>query len=267
MNKNNYKNFVDSMSRASENDYINCRSLICVSVDYATYLKWYKKLYSLERRINIYLNNSDNYKILEYNYIILKCYEYIREEYEVDNTFEEFLEIYVFSDDWYSKLNDSYLLFEEYPELDNEKYSETIIQALKNYNKYFCDNIDYKLGYFNLKIERLKIIIENVLNNLEPIIVGEEEAFNMIYSEDFINEMINIMENKSYPICLRLAPARRSLTIGEMKHNRKNYDFTKSFNYNLEELKAKCREKLTNYKTLISNTQGIDKWFASLSNK
>lgn len=285
---NKYKAFTKAMESIDSVTRRNaCNSLIDIAQEYVSNLIWYNQLKKVDDVLIKYEDgNKDKISILD-NFILLGCYEYVK--CDVNLSFKDFIRDYIFNSDYLKKdRNDGKIklkLFDDYPALDNVQYSPYIKQAFIKYKKLHKIE-DFSTQYISIRHINLEKAVNIYINHSKVEYIDKETAFNLIFSENYVNNLIEgIQKNKPVVELNLISPVRILLFEGTLHNNSLTDYINMEIGYNilepeledkitympltknLNELKQSCNETIDKYYKDINNIKVMNKWFLKLENK
>ena|GEM_PF-5905806 len=283
--KNKYISFLETVNQI-ERDRArkNCLSLINAAQDYYSRLMWYEELKEINNKLSSFGLEKKKGKSLICHYTMLMCYEYIHECKKLDMEanefsapkygFKDFIEEFVLDKDWKDK-NNNYLLFKEYPELENIKFKKLIVYCLTNYRRTQLQykkkkNTDKAKNYDSEYAEKRHTSLEQAVNiyfnNQHMKIYDEETAFNTIFSEKFINYFNELVNDKKAVPEINIAPIRKVLTTNLGKNHGYGEYFDITIDKSYIRLNDLCNGIIEQYRKNMNKIYVLNKWFVKLEN-
>lgn len=258
--QNKYKIFVETMTNSQDENIItNCNSLISSVTNYYSHLERFNNLKKLKNCSKKYSDTSKDKVSIKENYLLLKCYECIKDsiyrQEKLNLTFKDFLDDYIYENylDEEVKLH----ILDEYPTLNVDTYRKAIKNLILKYRKLHKSK-DFSYTYVQERLDSIKEFIEVYNENNILNIVDEETAFNILLSDEFVNELIIDIQTKSPFISIKIAPIRCILTDRNPKNSAHSYAFNISIDKSLEHLKIDNKKTILKYKKHFKEIKNID---------
>lgn len=270
---NKYKNFIEiTHSLTVDRSKQCCISLLQQSNRYYSYYRQYHELVKVKRKLSrIYEFTNDGRKtyinlrknVLDIRYrLFLEFYLQLLNENHVKISNVNFMELIKDCGEELPSLIRSY-------DLENEKIGkktlyEWIAMSCRIATVISMQKTTKHRAEINLGMDNIRDAIKIFYANQSPQQFSEEESFNAIFSEEFINYINYIIKNREPILYMYIAPVKMRLLNSNLIARTFNNDswkwcFEKDYRSTLPELKYK-----------IHNIQQYDKIFSDfnkISNK
>lgn len=266
--ENKYEKFIQSMEKLkSDRNKQECKILISLAKDYYSYYCQYQKLASVENKMEHIYKLPTKSENGNEEKIILK-------QGELDIRYRLFVEFYL-NHAYDEKLNskNNFLWVKDYKSVLEDIEEELEVSRYKIGNYHLNEWIEKSCSKA-LKTYRKKQKIELGLKNIREAvrrynryadikIKTEEESFNNMFSEKFVDTLISVMNTEEGILSLHTAPIRAQLCKPEqggreIDNKAWKWCYAKDFRLSITELEEEIK-RLKKYSSIFKDFCNISK--------